>query len=68
MKKLFALILSLLFFATVTFAVVGCKKKEEPKEEPTVTGTTAPAPEPAPAPGTTAPVTGTTAPVAPAAK
>ena len=41
MKKVFAIILSLLFFVTFSFAVVGCKKAEEqkPAEPPKVAGT-----------------------------
>ncbi len=64
MKKVFAIILSLLFFVTFSFAVVGCKKAEEqkPAEPPKVA---APAPAPAPAPG--APATPAPAPGAPAA-
>ena len=46
MKKVSAIILSTLFFMTLSFAVVGCKKAEEQKPAPT----TAPAPAPAPAP------------------
>lgn len=49
MKKLFAISLSLLFFVTLSFAVVGCKKAEEQKPEAAVE-TPAPAPAPAPAP------------------
>ena len=64
MKKVFAIILSLLFFVTFSFAVVGCKKAEEqkPAEPPKVV---APAPAPAPAPG--APAAPAPAPGAPAA-
>ena len=46
MKKVFAIILSLLFFVTLSMAVVGCKKAEEQKPAETA----APAPAPAPAP------------------
>lgn len=58
MKKVFSVIISLLFFVTLTFAVVGCKKKEEqkPAAAPAVE---APAPAATPAPGA--------APAAPAA-
>jgi len=55
MKKGFAVIISLLFVASLSFAVVGCKKAEEQKPAET----TAPAPAPAPAPA---------APAAPATK
>jgi len=63
MKKVFAIILSMLFFVTLSFAVVGCKKAEEQK--PAETAAPAPAPEatPAPAPAPEA----TPAPAAPAA-
>jgi len=55
MKKLLAIIFSLLFFVTLSFAVSGCKKKEEPKPEEAVTEmpempAPAPAPEAAPVP------------------
>ena len=51
MKKIFAVIFSLLFFVTLSFAVVGCKKKEEQKPEAvTEMPAPAPAPEAAPAP------------------
>lgn len=63
MKKLFAVILSLLFFVTLSFAVVGCKKAEEQKPAETA----APAPAPAPAPEAT-PAPAPAAPAAPAAK
>jgi preprotein translocase subunit SecG len=49
MKKVSAIILTLLFFVTLSFAVVGCKKAEEQKPAET----TAPAPAPAPAPAAT---------------
>jgi preprotein translocase subunit SecG len=49
MKKVSAIILTLLFFVTLSFAVVGCKKAEEQKPAET----TAPAPAPAPAPEAT---------------
>jgi uncharacterized alpha/beta hydrolase family protein len=45
MKKVFAVIISLLFVAALSFAVVGCKKAEEQKPAQT----TAPAPEATPA-------------------
>jgi len=47
MKKVFAIILSLLFFVTLSFAVVGCKKAEEQKPAEKVAP--APAPEATPA-------------------
>ena len=48
MKKVFALVLSLLFLVTISFAVVGCNKADEqkPAAPPKVQ---APAPAPAPA-------------------
>ena len=67
MKKVSAIILSLLFFVTLSFAVVGCKKAEEQK--PAQTTAPAPAPEatPAPAPAP-APEATPAAPAAPATK
>lgn len=50
MKKVLSIMVSLLLFATLTFAVVGCKKAEEPKPAPAVE---VPAPAPAPAPEAT---------------
>jgi hypothetical protein len=47
MKKVFAVIISLLFVAALSFAVVGCKKAEEQK--PAQTTAPAPAPEATPA-------------------
>ncbi|MFH2076380.1 MAG: hypothetical protein ABIJ57_13725 [Pseudomonadota bacterium] len=55
MKKLFAVILSLLFFVTLSFAVVGCKKAEEQKPAETAAPAPAPAPEATPAPAPEAP-------------
>ena len=50
MKKISAIILSLLFFVTLSFAVVGCKKAEEQQPAATVeTPAPAPAPEATPA-------------------
>jgi len=60
MKKVSAIIFSLLFFLTLSFAVVGCKKAEEQK--PAETAAPAPAATPAPAPAAAPAV-----PVAPAA-
>jgi preprotein translocase subunit SecG len=58
MKKVFAIILSLLFLMTISFAVVGCKKAEEQKpaeppkaQAPALTPAPAPAPAKAQAPG-----------------
>lgn len=75
MKKVFAIVLSMLFFVTFSFAVVGCKKAEEqkPAEPPKVE---APAAAPAPAPAEPAkdaaapgaPAAAPAAPAAPAAK
>jgi hypothetical protein len=75
MKRVFAIILSLLFVVTFSFAVVGCKKAEEQKPEPAKTEAPAPAPAAPAAPGA-APVTpaapgaapAAPAPAAPAAK
>ncbi|OIP92228.1 MAG: hypothetical protein AUK24_01870 [Syntrophaceae bacterium CG2_30_49_12] len=50
MKKIFAVIFSLLFFVALSFAVVGCKKAEEQKPEEAVTEAPAPAPAPEAAP------------------
>ena len=68
MKKVFAAIFSLLFFVTLSFAVVGCKKKEQKPEEAVTEAPApapalapeampAPAPEAAPAPAPAAPAT-----------
>jgi len=64
MKKVFAIILSLLFVVTFSFAVVGCKKAEEQKPAAPAK-TEAPAPAPA-APGA-APAAPGAAPAAPGA-
>jgi hypothetical protein len=61
MKKVSAIIFSLLFFVTLSFAVVGCKKAEEQK--PAETAAPAPVATPAPAPEATP-----AAPAAPATK
>jgi len=66
MKKVCAIILSLLLFATLSFAVVGCKKAEEQK--PAETAAPAPAPEATPAPAPEATPAAPAAPVAPATK
>ncbi|PKN38539.1 MAG: hypothetical protein CVU62_06815 [Deltaproteobacteria bacterium HGW-Deltaproteobacteria-2] len=60
MKKIFAIFVAMLFVASLSFAVVGCKKAEEPApaEAPKVevpvapapAATAVPAPEAAPAP------------------
>lgn len=60
MKKVSAVIFSLVFFAALSFAVVGCKKAEEQKPAP------APAAAPA-APAAPAPEATPAAPAAPAA-
>jgi len=69
MKKIFSIILSLLFFVTLSFAVVGCKKAEEQTPAATVE-TPAPAPAPAPeaAPAAPAAPEAPAAPAAPATK
>jgi len=47
MKKVFAIIISVLFFTSLSIAVIGCKKEEQkPAEAPKVE---APAAQPAPA-------------------
>jgi len=51
MKKMFAVILSLLFLVTCSFFVIGCQKAEEQK--PAEVKTVAPPPAPAPAPAAT---------------
>ena len=53
MKKIFAIFISMLFVASLSLAVVGCKKAEEqaPAEAPKVE---APVAQPAPAPVGTA--------------
>lgn len=61
MKKIFAIFVAMIFVASLTFAVVGCKKAEEPAPaeapkveapvaQPAPAGTAVPAPEAAPAP------------------
>lgn len=74
MKKIFAIFVSVLFFASLSIAVVGCKKEEQkPAEAPKVEAPAAqPAPaataEPAAAAATAAPAApATAAPAAPAA-
>ncbi|HOG08180.1 MAG: hypothetical protein M0P04_09330 [Syntrophales bacterium] len=68
MKKIVAMIVSLLFLVTLSFAVVGCKKAEEQKPEEAAT-TEAPAPAPAePAAPEAAPEAAPAAPAEPAAK
>ena len=64
MKKVSAIILSTLFFMTLSFAVVGCKKAEEQKPAET----TAPAPAPVPAPAPEATPAAPAVPAAPATK
>ena len=60
MKKIFAIFISVLFFAALSLAIVGCKKEEQkPAEAPKVE---APAAQPAPA----APAAPAAAPAAPA--
>jgi len=51
MKKVFAIFVTVLFVASLSFSVVGCKKAEEPAPAPAVEAPApAPAPEAAPAP------------------
>ena len=57
MKKLFATILALLFVATTSFAVVGCKGNEEQKPEEAAIE--APVPEEVPVPEAPEPITDT---------
>ena len=66
MKKIFAIFVAMLFVASLSFAVVGCKKAEEPApaEAPKVEAPVAPAPAPEAVPAPAAPA----APVAPAKK
>ena len=57
MKKMFALFVAMLFVASLSLSVVGCKKAEETAPEaPAPAATAVPAPEaaPAPAPAATA--------------
>ncbi|MGD0279324.1 MAG: hypothetical protein ABSC11_08450 [Smithella sp.] len=59
MKKLFAIFVAMLLVASLSFAVVGCKKAEEPAPAPQVampaaTAVPAPAATAVPAPATTA--------------
>lgn len=70
MKKLFAIIFSILFFVTLTFTLVGCpsapeKKAAEPAKKEAAAP--APAPVPAPAPGAPGAPGAPPAPAAPAA-
>ena len=68
MKKVFAIILSMLMFAALSLSVVGCGEQKKPAEPPTAAAPApVPAPAPAPAPGTPAPAPAPAAP-APAAK
>ncbi|MBW6486768.1 MAG: hypothetical protein K0B01_11530 [Syntrophobacterales bacterium] len=64
MKKIFAMIISILFLATISFAVVGCSKKEEPKPAETAAPAAPATPEAAPE----APATPEAAPEAPETK
>ena len=59
MKKAIAMIISILFLATISFAVVGCSKKEEPKPAETAAPATT---EAAPATTEAAPATTEAAP------
>ena len=54
MKKVFAIVISVLFFASLCIAVLGCKKAPEQETAPKVEAPAAPAAQPAPgAPGAT---------------
>ena len=57
MKKIFAIFIAMLFVASLSLAVVGCKKAEEPApaEAPKVEAPVAPAPAPEAAPAPAAP-------------
>lgn len=57
MKKIFAIFVAMLFVASLSLAVVGCKKAEEPApaEAPKVEAPVAPAPAPEAAPAPAAP-------------
>jgi len=57
MKKIFAILVAMVLVASLSFAVIGCKKAEEPApaETPTVEAPVTPAPEAAPAPVAPAP-------------
>lgn len=65
MKKIFAIIISVLFFASLSIAVVGCKKAEEPK--PAAPKVEAPAATPAPGAAAAPAAPAAPAPAAPAA-
>ena len=55
MKKIFAIFVAMLFVASLSLSVVGCKKAEEPAPAPAVeTPAAVPAPDAAPAPAGTA--------------
>ena len=55
MKKMFALFVAMLFVASLSLSVVGCKKAEETAPEaPAPVATAVPAPAAAPAPAATA--------------
>ena len=54
MKKIFAIFVAMLFVASLSLSVVGCKKAEEPAPAPTVEAP-APAPDAANAPVAPAP-------------
>ena len=43
MKKVFAIITSVLFFASLCIAVLGCKEEQKPAEAPKVEAPAAPA-------------------------
>ena len=62
MKKIFAIFVAMLFVASLSFAVIGCKKAEEPAPAPKVE---APVAQPAPA-ATAVPAPAATAVPAPA--
>jgi hypothetical protein len=61
MKKIFAIFVAMLFVASLSFAVVGCKKSDDPRANAPKVQTPANAPVPGPGPAP-APEAGTPAP------
>lgn len=69
MKKLFAIFVAMLFVASLSLSIVGCKKAEEPAAPAPAVEAPAPAPDaaaPAPAPDAAAPAPAPEAAPAPA--